>query len=316
MDDLVKFLRLRDSLTTHIDSCRIFRSSPGWIRDRVLAVDYRTDPDAPWEFSEILLAEAFHDGGRRDYFFLSLLEDSDSSSPMEADFGAGKFLRDGQPGNMIFGDEQSVQRCQGRGPYHSSMIYVSKDVVHRYFQEATQGSHVAPEKLLSRSFRDETLRVLMKRLIYLCRQPQQTGHRMLKEQLQDSILQRLVGLAGYQTGSFTDRDRLSHIGMRNVVEYMQSHFVEDLSLDQLAAKANVSRGHFVRLFRQSLGMSPKQFIMQRRLDLARQLLLTSDRAYSILQIAQQCGFCDQSHLAREFRQVYGVTPAAFRREQT
>ncbi|GAA4420337.1 AraC family transcriptional regulator [Bremerella cremea] len=315
MHDLVKFLKLRRSLNSHIDSCKIFRASPGWFRDRVLGIDYRVDPDTPWEYSEILLSEAFHDGGRRDYFFVSLLEDSDGSGHMEADFGAGKFLREARPGNMIFGDEESVQRLQGKGPFHSSMIYIKKDVVHEYFQEASQGADLSPERMLSQSFRDNALRVLMKQLIYHFRQPAETGQRMVKEHLQDLILQRLTQLAGRPADIVSDTDRLRDQAIRAVIDYMHTHFIEDLSLDQLAILAGVSRSQFVRLFRQTTGQSPKQYLMGLRVEQARQLLSVANGRQSVLDIAQSCGFCDQSHLAREFRQVYGTTPAVYRRDQ-
>ncbi len=313
MEDLAKFLRLRNSPTSHIDSCKIFRQSPGWIRDRVLAVDYRIDPENPWEYAEILLSEAFHDGGRRDYFFISLLEDSDTRFSLEVDFGAGKYLRNNQPGSIVFGDEESVQTIKGIGPFHTSMIYVHKDVVHNYFKELTQSESTSPEALLTRSFRDDTLQVLIKQLIYHFRQPVQTGQTMLRQHLQDRILHRLLDVSHQKTPTLSDDDHLSQRSLKRVVDYMHLHFVQDLSLDELAKQAEVSRSHFVRLFRQSLGESPKQYLLKLRLQKAKELLAIEAKHVTVLQIAQACGFCDQSHLAREFRQVYGTTPAAFRR---
>jgi AraC-like DNA-binding protein len=313
MDNLAKFLRLRQSLTSRIESCKIFRESPGWHRDRVLAVEYHVDPHSPWEYAEILLSEAFHDGGRRDYFFLSLLDDCDTRYFLEADFGAGKYLRPSEPGSFVFGDEESVRTCKGIGPYHSSMIYVRKDVVYDYFRSASQSHFASPEPLLSKSFRDETLQILMKQLIYHFRQPVRTGQRMIKEHLQDRILHRLTEIAQQQTPQAPEEDRLSRLSLSRVIELMNARFTEDLSLDELAQQASVSRSYFVRRFRQTTGESPKQYLMKLRLQRAKDLLAIESKDLTVLEIAQQCGFCDQSHLAREFRQVYGITPAAFRR---
>ncbi|MCC9607848.1 AraC family transcriptional regulator [Blastopirellula sp. JC732] len=313
MDDLAKFLRLRQSLKSDVDSCKMFRQSPGWFKDRVLAIDYRVDLEDSWEFSEMLLSEAFHDGTHRDYFFLSLLEDCDSRVPLEADFGAGRFIRQGQPGNLVFGDDETVVRMQGIGPYHSCMIYIKKEVVHEYFRTATQGREVSPERLLSKSFRDEVLRVLMKQLIIHARTAPETGRRMVQQHLQTSILQRLLELAGNVDRAPSDAALLQPGGLKNVVDYMHANYAQDLSLDQLAQQAGVSRGHFVRLFRQTLGESPKQYLMKLRLERAKTLLASpTQMELSVLQIAQSCGYCDQSHLSREFRQAFGVTPGAFR----
>lgn len=104
---------------------------------------------------------------------------------------------------------------------------------------------------------------------------------------------------------------LSAATRRSVLDYIEAHLAEDLSLETLARLANVSASHFSALFRQSLGMAPHQYVLSRRVQRARLLLLHSDR--SIIQIADGVGFYDQSHLTRHMRRVLGVTPAAVRR---
>jgi AraC family transcriptional regulator len=71
--------------------------------------------------------------------------------------------------------------------------------------------------------------------------------------------------------------------------------------------------HFARAFKTSLGVPPHQFVLQRRLSLARELLTSTDRP--IADIAIAAGFSDQSHLARTFRKSFAVSPTAFRRSQ-
>jgi AraC-like DNA-binding protein len=99
--------------------------------------------------------------------------------------------------------------------------------------------------------------------------------------------------------------------LRRVQDYIDSHLSEDLELEQLALTAGLSLHHFARAFRTSVGVPPHQFVLQRRLRLARDLLTSTNRP--IADIAIAAGFSDQSHLARHFRQSFAVSPIAFRR---
>jgi AraC-like DNA-binding protein len=107
------------------------------------------------------------------------------------------------------------------------------------------------------------------------------------------------------------RGGLPPLVLRRVQEYVDSHLGEDLELEQLALTAGLSLHHFARAFKVSVGVPPHQFVLQRRMSLARDLLTGTDRP--IADIAIAAGFADQSHLARHFRQSYAVSPIAFRR---
>jgi AraC-like DNA-binding protein len=109
------------------------------------------------------------------------------------------------------------------------------------------------------------------------------------------------------------RGGLSPRVLRRVQEYVDSHLSEDLKLEQLALTAGLSMHHFARAFKTSVGVPPHQFVLQRRLSLARDLLTSTDRP--IADIAIAAGFSDQSHLSRHFRQSFAVSPVAFRGSQ-
>jgi AraC-like DNA-binding protein len=87
----------------------------------------------------------------------------------------------------------------------------------------------------------------------------------------------------------------------------------NIGLESLAATAELSVFHFARAFKQSEGTTPHAFVLERRLAKARDLLTATDLPLS--QIAFTVGFADQSHLARRFRQMAGVSPGQFRRLQ-
>jgi AraC family transcriptional regulator len=104
-------------------------------------------------------------------------------------------------------------------------------------------------------------------------------------------------------------------GIRRAVQCLEADFADDLSLDLLAAKAQMSRSHFALTFRQVTGYTPHQYLLLVRLNHARKLIAQGDLALSLAEIAAASGFFDQAHLNRHFRRFFGTTPAAFRSRQ-
>jgi AraC family transcriptional regulator len=88
-------------------------------------------------------------------------------------------------------------------------------------------------------------------------------------------------------------------------------FKEDLSLEKVASEVGMSYFHFSRTFKQSMGVSPNNYIVARRVELAKKLLAQSDSP--IVDIALQAGFANQSHFTTMFRRLTGTTPKTFRR---
>lgn len=101
--------------------------------------------------------------------------------------------------------------------------------------------------------------------------------------------------------------------MRRVREYVDAHLGENMDLAELASIAGLSVFHFARQFKQSAGVTPHHYLVQRRIERAQDMLARTDLALS--EIAVAAGFSDQSHLARHFRQMLGTTPREFRWSQ-
>lgn len=91
-----------------------------------------------------------------------------------------------------------------------------------------------------------------------------------------------------------------------VTDYISDRLDRELSLNELAAIAQLSPYHFSRAFKQSTGISPHQYVIQCRVERAKQLL--QQGKMSIGEIAIACGFSHQSHLNRHFKRLTGVTP--------
>ena len=98
--------------------------------------------------------------------------------------------------------------------------------------------------------------------------------------------------------------------LRNVLAYIEAHLAYPITLSDLAGEAALSEFHFARMFRQSMNMAPHQYVMQRRMALAQQLVCYSSRSLS--DIAMACGFSSASHFSNRFKQVTGKTPTQLR----
>jgi AraC family transcriptional regulator len=106
-------------------------------------------------------------------------------------------------------------------------------------------------------------------------------------------------------------DGLSKQKLKQAIAYIDAHLSEDISLNDIASELGISQYYFCHLFKRSTGLSPHQFLIQQRLERAKRLLKQPDR--TITAIALDCGFANQSHFARYFRQHTGVNPNQFRK---
>ena len=108
-----------------------------------------------------------------------------------------------------------------------------------------------------------------------------------------------------------ERGRLTASQKSRVLDVVEQRLAEDIALDDLAAAAGVSRFHFLRLFKNSLGITPHRFVMDQRLAAARKLLAETDER--LADVAASTGFSSQSHLSTTMRRRLGVTPKQWRR---
>jgi AraC family transcriptional regulator len=94
--------------------------------------------------------------------------------------------------------------------------------------------------------------------------------------------------------------------LKQVISFIEDNLAEDLSLKQIADLAGMSVSHCKTVFRNSVGQSIHQYVIQRRVERAKALLSEGER--SISEIALETGFAHQSHLAYHMRRVLGVSP--------
>ena len=106
------------------------------------------------------------------------------------------------------------------------------------------------------------------------------------------------------------RGGLSPQVVRRLCDHIDSNIDQRISVEALARLAKLSVCHFVRAFRQSVGLTPHDYLIRRRVERTMELLAGTDLPLS--QIAAAAGFADQSHCARRFRQHVGMSPREYR----
>ncbi|QDL06899.1 AraC family transcriptional regulator [Brasilonema octagenarum UFV-E1] len=105
-------------------------------------------------------------------------------------------------------------------------------------------------------------------------------------------------------------DGLPKWKLDRVLTYIQTHFDQDISLTELADLVEMSSHYFACLFKQSIGFSPHQYLIDCRIKRAKQLL--REQKLSIVEICQQVGYQSQSYFTKVFRKHTGITPKKFR----
>jgi AraC family transcriptional regulator len=139
---------------------------------------------------------------------------------------------------------------------------------------------------------------------------EQIGGSLLIDSLQTTLAIHLLRkyctttpkLSSYENG-------LSKLKLKEITEYIDANLDRDLTIIQLAAIAKLSPYYFIRLFKNSFGQTPYQYILQRRIAKGKYLLQHSK--LSTEEIAATIGFCDRSHFAKYLKRFTGLTPKQF-----
>ncbi|MGF1759364.1 AraC family transcriptional regulator [Photobacterium sagamiensis] len=105
---------------------------------------------------------------------------------------------------------------------------------------------------------------------------------------------------------------VSRLNMDVIDQYIIQHLIRKISITQLAGLVFLGESQFHLLFKEQTGITPHQYVLKKRLEMAKQLMEESQ--LSLAQVAQSCGFASQSSFTQSFSRLYGMPPARFKKE--
>ncbi|MNC16563.1 HTH-type transcriptional activator RhaS [compost metagenome] len=133
---------------------------------------------------------------------------------------------------------------------------------------------------------------------------------------QTMLASRFMELVVYLSRQYDNQEKgvdSSLMHLANAISYIEDHYSEQISLEEIAAKSDISVRHLNRIFRAYYQTTPIAYIQRLRLEQACMQLKQTNR--SITEISYLCGFNDSNYLTRQFKKTYGMSPKAFRNPQ-
>ena len=136
------------------------------------------------------------------------------------------------------------------------------------------------------------------------------GDRAYLERLGAVMFERLARILAAEPDSGASAPQLQLLRLQSVIAHVRQHLTSDLTVERLAAIASVSAPHFRRVFLSAMGLPPHRYVLNARLNRAKELLVQGD--WPMSKIADECGFASQSHLSRCWSKEFGITPTEYR----
>lgn len=109
----------------------------------------------------------------------------------------------------------------------------------------------------------------------------------------------------------TVKNNIQDFYIQSTADFIESHYMEDITVEDMAANVNLNRSYFSKLFKKTTAKSPQEFLILYRMNKACHFLRTTDLPVS--QIAQLTGYGNPFHFTRAFKTVYGIPPQEWRR---
>ncbi|WP_047488945.1 AraC family transcriptional regulator [Terriglobus sp. TAA 43] len=212
-------------------------------------------------------------------------------------------------GSMILLPEGTRDRLRWEGTSERLIVSVTPAVMRRAAEEA--GLKTSPHVAMQWHLHDEGLRALLAEMGREAEAGWPAGSlygELLGMSLAHTLLRRHAALPVALKDA---RGGIPLARLRRVLEFIEAHLHTDVRLEQLAAEAELSPFHFARLFRETTGITPHQYVLERRIERAKLLLRL--KQMPIVDIAQQSGFSSATNFIRSFRSRVGITPGEWLR---
>jgi AraC family transcriptional regulator len=213
------------------------------------------------------------------------------------------------PGVMLVTPPDTACDFIADGPSHVLAVAIPKARVEDFMEDSGARVEVRREE----TFRDPRIAQRIVRLWHEI-EDDAPASRMFADQVMREILYTLArrtdGRALAHNSARQASERLPTHTIRRLRDFVESSLADDLDVTTMANVAALSPAHFARAFAATVGMTPFEYVMTRRLARAHDLLRRTDR--SVLAIALDVGFKTPSHFTSRFRREFGITPRAIR----
>jgi AraC family transcriptional regulator len=214
-------------------------------------------------------------------------------------------------GVATFSDLRRNPACYMLSPFHSLAFYLPRKALDEIADD-TGASHVDDLTYEpAAGVDDPILKNVGLSLLGAFERPEQISSIFI-----DHATLGICAHIAHTYGGMRVKSRLARGGLapwqeRRAKEILSSNLAGNVGLEALAQECGLSVSHFSRAFRHSTGAPPHQWLLERRVDVAKPLL--RDRQLALSEVALACGFADQSHFTRIFTRLVGVSPGAWRR---
>lgn len=231
-----------------------------------------------------------------------LYEDGRLIRPREFDAGA-----------VAIFDLRTNLSIDRRDPFHAVDLYIPRKSLDALAEDANASVIDELRHEPGKALRDPIARHLL-----LTIRPALSAPKQASELFVDHVAMALATHVAHTYGGMRARSEaksgtLARWQERRAKELMAANLTGNITLAELAKACELSVRHFTRAFRGSTGMSPHAWLLNLRIEKAKQLLTDSRR--TLVDIAFDCGFADQSHFTRVFRRSIGMSPGAWRRSK-
>ncbi|WP_047049640.1 AraC family transcriptional regulator [Vibrio mexicanus] len=224
-------------------------------------------------------------------------------------FSDGKYHKSNAGNIIFFNPEQVHDGCAGAGEeMQYRMLYIPEPVITDLAQTIT-GNQTHPIRLTSSLFQDRLLREQVFNLAGLINRAEPSSS-LEEEHLLMAVAHSIVRLGGKSVEPLSTRHRKETL-LERAKEFIHYNLHRKMTIDEIASAASMSKYHFIRLFNEQFGMTPHQYVLSSRINRCKQALELGDKAVNI---ATQFGFSDLSHLNRNFKSTFGITPNQYQQQ--
>ncbi|MEM7643500.1 MAG: AraC family transcriptional regulator [Pseudomonadota bacterium] len=221
--------------------------------------------------------------------------------------GDGRRILSGQRGSLYVAPDDAVADWEAEGNHQVLLLALPQTYVANTLSSFGPSDPLGP--LYGTDLHDPVTSALMSQIWTIGGEDGPAAALMV-----DGLITALIGaLAGLeQNGRKPEDPPLDDQRLTRVREAVEANLHEALSVDTLAAVACLSPAHFSRRFLAAMGQTPHAYVLSRRIETARRLLIDTDR--TLVDIAAACGFSGQSHFTAQFRSMTGLPPGRWRKQ--